>query len=512
MSQSASSAMWRRLFESSGHGHGGLSLQRRIRKMLVSAIVEGQLPVGVPISSSRKLADDLGVARNTVVLAYQQLVDEGYLLSRQRSGYFVNPAMLGQRAASTSRHVVDRPATPHWAKRLRFRPSEQRNIVKPFNWQDFPYPFVYGQFDPGLFPAHDWRECCMQQLSAMEVRDWAPDLIARDDASLVQQIQSKVLPRRGVWARADEILVTVGAQQALYLLADLLVTAGTRVGLEDPGYPDARNIFAARTEHLAGFPLDAEGLALSERLQTCDYVFVTPNHQCPTTVTMSLERRKALLRAAEMHDFVLIEDDYESESGFGSVPIPALKSLDRDERVIYVGSLSKAFAPGLRVGYVVGPSAIVRELRALRRLMLRHPSAFIQRSFAMFLSLGHYDALLRRLSIAYHKRVQVLQAALTRHLPEASFVPVAGGASCWVSAPEWLDAQELASSAAERGVLIEPGDVFFMSERPPSWHFRLGITSIAADRIEAGVRELAQAMRGLAAGRGQPQAAARNAG
>ena len=299
---------------------------------------------------------------------------------------------------------------------------------------------------------------------------------------------------------ADEILVTVGAQHALYLLADLLVSAETTVGFEDPGYPDARNTFAIRTKKLVALPIDARGIAPSKSLRACDYVYVTPSHQCPTTVTMSLERREALLELAAEQDFVLIEDDYESETGFESVPTPALKSLDRGERVIYVGSLSKAFAPGLRLGYIVGPKALICELRALRRLMLRHPSAFIQRSFALFMSLGHYDALLRRRWAACRERMQVLQAALEKHIPEVSYVPVVGGASCWVSGPEWLDARELAGAAAKRGVLIEPGDVFFTSDKPQQRHLRLGITSIAVGRIDEGIRELGEAMRGLAAG------------
>jgi GntR family transcriptional regulator/MocR family aminotransferase len=489
--------MWSQLLQLSARS--GLGLQEQIREMLVSAILDGQLPAGIPVLSSRKLADELGVARNTVVLAYQQLVDEGYLLARERSGYFVNSEMLGARPATIKDPETSRPAAPHWEERLRFRPSAQRNIVKPPDWQEYPYPFIYGQFDRTLFPTQEWRECCMKELSVMEIRDWAPDLIARDDPALIRQIQSKVLPRRGVWATADEILVTVGAQQALYLIADLLVSPDTAVGIENPGYPDARNIFAVRTRKLVPLRLDGEGIVVGEALRDCDYVFATPSHQCPTTVTMSLARRQALLALAEEARFVLIEDDYESESSFVGEPTPALKSLDRREQVIYVGSLSKSFAPGLRLGYIVGPAELVRELRALRRLMLRHPSAFIQRSFATFLSLGHYDALQKRLSVAYGERARALCEAITRHLPEASYVPVTGGASCWVSGPEWLDARALASSAAERGVLIEPGDVFFMSEHPPSRHFRLGITSIAADRIDTGVRELAAAVRGLAA-------------
>jgi GntR family transcriptional regulator/MocR family aminotransferase len=483
--------MWDRLFQRSAQGR--ISLQGQIRQMLVSAILDGHIPVGVPLPSSRGLAEQLGVARKTVVLAYQQLIDEGYLIARERSGHFVNPDILGRKASPCGGKTGGGPA-PQWTERFRFQPSRQRNIVKPADWQKFPYPFIYGQFDPSLFPTAQWRECCMKELSVMEIRDWAPDLIAQDDPSLIQQIRTRVLPRRGVWASEEEIVVSVGAQQALYLLADLLVTDRTVVGMEDPGYPDARNIFASRTSRVIGLPVDEQGLPVSEALDQCDYVYVTPSHQCPTTVTLPLERREALLKRAEEADFVLIEDDYECEYGFSKEPTPALKSLDRSDRVIYIGSLSKTFAPGLRLGYIVGPEALIREVRALRRLMLRHPSAFIQRSFALFLALGHHDALLRRLSYAYRERAQVLAEAIDRYLPRVAHVPVTGGASCWVTGPSWLDARELGRAATAHGVLIEPGDIFFMAEDPPRHHFRLGFSSIPVDKIEPGIRRLAEAL------------------
>ncbi|MGH8800667.1 MAG: GntR family transcriptional regulator, partial [Casimicrobiaceae bacterium] len=215
--------MWKQHFQRSSEG--GPSLQGRIRSMFVSAVLDGQLPCDTPIPSSRELAEAIGVARNTVVLAYQQLADEGYLISRRRSGHFVNPAILGSRLESHSRDGDPPPsARPGWNARFRFRPSLQRNIVKPADWQKYPYPFIYGQFDPAMFPIQDWRECCMKGLSVLGIHDWASDLIANDDASLVEQIRSRVLPRRGVWATADQIIITVGAQHALYLLADLLMT------------------------------------------------------------------------------------------------------------------------------------------------------------------------------------------------------------------------------------------------------------------------------------------------
>jgi GntR family transcriptional regulator/MocR family aminotransferase len=306
-----------------------------------------------------------------------------------------------------------------------------------------------------------------------------------------------VLPRRGVWAQADEIVITVGAQHALYSVADLLVREGTRVGIEDPGYPDARNIFASRSSQLVPLPVDGQGLVVDEGLRELDFVYTTPSHQCPTTVTMPLERREALLRMADAEDLILIEDDYESENRFDGEPTPALKSLDRSNRVIYVGSLSKTLAPGLRIGYVVGPVPLIAELRALRRLMLRHPPAYIQRAFALFLSLGHHDALLRRLAAAQRERVGLLLAALARHMPQCEVVPVSGGGSCWVRLPEGLSATELAARALAQGVVIEPGDVFFMAEPPPAAYFRLGYASIAPQAIEPGIEVLGGLVRAL---------------
>lgn len=494
MSVKPSATIWEPLFRRSAHG--GISLQARIRQMLVSAVLDGQLPVGVPIPSSRELAEHLCVARNTVVLAYRQLVDEGFLVSRERSGFFVHPEALAGRVGHVTGDAQGLRATPpDWQRRFRFRPSLQRNIVKRADWQKYPYPFLYAQFDPSLFPTAAWRECCLKALSVLDIREWAPDLIVGDDASLIQQVQARVLPRRGVWALPEEIVVTVGAQQALYLLADLFMTSRTVVGMEDPGYPDARNAFASRQAQLVRLPVDAMGLVPGDALRGCDYVYVTPSHQCPTTVTMPRARREALLAAVQENDAIVIEDDYESENLFVGTPTPALKSLDHSGRVVYVGSLSKTFAPGLRLGYIVGPADLIAELRALRRLMLRHPSTYVERAFSLFLSLGHHDALLRRLRSVYHERSGALCAAIDKHLSGIEVVPTSGGSACWVVGPSWLDATELARNAEALGVLIEPGEIFHMTEGTGRNTFRLGFASVPVERIDAGIRILAQAVR-----------------
>ncbi|HEX7388269.1 MAG TPA: PLP-dependent aminotransferase family protein [Castellaniella sp.] len=490
-SGSTSSVQWSALFERVDDYN--LSLQGRIRKMLVSAILSGHLPPGSPIPSSRELARALGVARNTAVFAYQQLVVEGYLESRERSGHYVAEGLNTQHAPA----FQEAPSAPahgatDWSKRLVFHPSSQRNIIKPANWQSQPYPFIYAQFDAKQFPTVEWRECCMRALSVLDIRMWAPDLIANDDQALVEAIRNQILPRRGIWAEEDEIMVTMGAQHALYLVANLLVHGHTVVGMEDPGYPDARNTFAQRTDRLVPLPVDDDGLLPSPLLQQCDYIFVTPSHQCPTNATLSMERRVALLELASRTDAILIEDDYETENRYDGHPSPALKSLDRHGRVIYIGSLSKSFAPGLRLGYIVAPREIMVELRALRRLMIRHPPAYLQRAFALFISLGHYHALLRRLSQVYAERAQVLQDAVHTYLPEFHGRVIHGGSSWWIQGPEDIDTDRLARAALQSGVVIEPGRVFYHDPQSRDrQHIRLGFSSIESIHIPDGIQELA---------------------
>ena len=346
--------MWDRLF--ARHRDAKIGLQGQIRQMLVTAILDEQLPGGSPLPSSRELAEALGVARNTVVLAYQQLADEGYLVSRERSGHFVNPEILrgrvrgapaGPAAASAAANVVAlNRRVPDWSSRLRVQPTAQRNIVKPADWQKYPYPFLYGQFDASLFPTADWRECCMKALSVLDIRDWAPDLILRDDPDpgAADPHARFAAPRRVGRGRRD--------RRHRRRTARAVPGRGPAGGRRHHGRARepvlSRCAQPVRLAHRAATADRRRCLRLPvmAALAGCDYVYVTPSHQCPTTVTMPLERREALLRDAEAHDYVVIEDDYEAESVFEGEPTPALKSLDRCDRVIYVGSLSKSFARG----------------------------------------------------------------------------------------------------------------------------------------------------------------------
>lgn len=482
-----SELMWSRLFRR--FDGGARTLQGQLRDMLVHAVMEGFVSPGQALPSSRLLADTLGLSRTTVTLALQALVDKGLIVARARSGLFVSAQLgstyLGARQRS---ETVAEPPRVRWDARLKLRPTAQRNIEKPSDWQQQPYPFIYGQFDASLFPSADWRECVLESLQVRALRRWAPDHIDRDDDSLVEQIHRRLLPARGIWAGRDEILVTAGAQQATFLLSALLLGPSTVVGIENPGYPDARNNFLLRTRHVRALRVDEQGLVLGAALTGCRVVYVTPSHQCPTTVTMPLQRRLDLLARAGRDDFIVIEDDHESELNFSGRPTPALKSLDDQARVVYIGSLSKTLAHGLRLGYVVAPAELIRELRALRRLVMRHVATNNQQAAASFIGHGHQEAFVRRLNVAYRERARVLRAALAQHAPGLTPAAAHGGSALWVSARAGTDTRALAARLYRQGVVVEPGDVFFANARPPRHHLRIGYSSIALDRIEAGVR------------------------
>lgn len=461
----------------------GVALQAQIRRILVAAIEQGHLAAGRRLPSSRRLAGMLGVARHTVSSAYEQLVEEGILLSQERSGVFVGRSGGANTAAPIS---VAQP----WQPRLAMQVSALQHISKPRDWQNYPHPFLFGQFDPGLFPIQSWRESVAAASSASNVNEWAGDLIDEDDPELVEQLRALVLPRRGVWAAPDEVMITIGAQQALYLIIRLLVDAGTVVAMEEPGYPDARHMVRLAGGRLHLLEVDRNGAIPDAGLAGCGVALLTPGHHCPTTVTMSPERRRAMTDAARRHGLTVIEDDYDADLFQEGVATPPLKGDDAEGRVVYVGSLSKSLAPGLRLGYIVASAPMIRELRVLRRIMLRHPPSNNQRAMAMFISLGHYRAHLRRVAQTLAARASLVDRLLPVHLAGSRWWRGPGAASYWIQGPIGLDARAVMEIAAQQGVLIEPGDVFFDDASRGRASFRLGFSSIRTDRIEEGLRRL----------------------
>ncbi|WP_299941904.1 PLP-dependent aminotransferase family protein [uncultured Nitratireductor sp.] len=466
------------------------SLQGQVREMLIGAILAGKLKAGDPVPSTRSMATKLKVSRNTVAFAYQALVNSGFLIAKDRRGYFVAATLLRDRlVAEPDETAVPAAGAPDWGRKIHSAKASTRSVFRPADWHSYPYPFVYGQQDLSLFPLSAWRDCVRQAMSKQWYNAWTDDLYLADDPLLIEQIRTKVLTQRGIFAQSEEILVTLGSQNAFYLLASALVRAGTPVAMEDPGYYAARDVLARAEAALHPVAVDGEGLD-PDRLPAADLLFTTPSHQFPTNVTLSLERRYRLLAWAEQTDALIIEDDYEAEINFSGAATMPMKALDRCSRVIYVGSFSKSLMPGLRLGFVVAEAPLIAELRRLRGLMMRHPPSNNQRTVALFLALGHHDAYLSRIRRVYTDRWSALSAALERHFPGWVGDTKYGGSSFWLRADTTCPARDLAEKALAVGVVIEPGEALFHNAADGGQFFRLGFSSIPEDKIAAGVERL----------------------
>ncbi len=467
------------------------SLQAQIQQMIAQGILSGQFRRGEKLPSSRKLARHLGVSRITVTLAFTELQASDYLESRDRSGYYVSrnaPEPPHFKPAGARGDTID------WNRALGRRFTGGATPVKPQDWSRYRYPFVYGQTDPNLFDHANWRHCALRALGQKDFPSLAADSYDQDDPMLVEFIARHTLPRRGIQAGPNEILLTLGAQNALWLTAQVLLTQRRTAAIEQPCYHALRDILMQARCHLVPVPVDGEGLPPEAVPEGTDVIFTTPSHQAPTNATMPLDRRRDLLARAQEIDALIVEDDYEFEMSFLRAPLPALKSLDPDGRVIYVGSFSKSIFPGLRLGYLVGAPAFIREARALRASVLRHPPGHVQRTAAYFLSLGHYDSLIRRIGRVYSDRRAVIDAALARHGLGVQGRGVFGGSSIWMKAPDHVDTIDLAQQLQGQSVLIEPGAPFFGLDGPPRHFYRLAYSSISAEDIPAGIALLSRAL------------------
>lgn len=456
-----------------------LSLQQQLRQKLVDAIHRGVLRPGQRLPSSRLLAERIAVSRNTVSLAYDALLAEGYLASRARSGIYVSADIAGTRIGAGRR----RPA-PESPLAARLPPVvEETGFRAPQHWHRYPFAFIDGCIDAELTPAPEWGEAIRLAGSRHEVLQWHRESGDADDMMLVEEVRGKILPMRGIQAGADEVLMAISCGHALQLAGDLLVRRGTPVVMERPTDPAFERRLRERHADIAW--LDPE---LSAPLPEGAVVVTSARHGIAVGSTWPA---RLLARVTEA-DGVLIEHDVPAGVQDGGRTAPALRAFDTQGRVVYAGSLVPAVSCGEPLGVLSASPDFIDRARQLRRNQGTAPPRVMQRAWAYFIGLGHYSAGLVRAGRVLAERRTALRDALNQYLHQRVSIETSPGASAyWVSMPDGIDARELARQAAAIGVLVEP--CLHADGRQALY---MGVTSIDSARIRDGVRSLARLLRG----------------
>lgn len=470
------------------------NLRDQVCELISSAVARDLFPASEPLPSCRSLATHLGVSRNTVYDAYCRLIDLGMVTARDRSGYYVTDAWRQSDATARSEQRED-PAKKSPLKTLltaKAMPSQMRRVDHPVDWASYKYPFVYNQIEPTRFPIPAWRESMRVAMASSNLEVWTRDSGGTGSERLVKQLQQRLLGYRGITAEYDQILITNGAQNSIYLLGCLTAYAGQSVAVEDPCYPEARNAFEVAGAPVLSVPVDQNGLIISEIPKGVGLVYTTPSHQFPTTVTMPQDRREELCARAERDDFLICEDDYEAEMNFVQGRGRPIQSMEAFGRAIYVGSLSKSVAPGLRIGYMVAHRDIIKEIKAIRRYMMRHPPILMQEAMANFIATGALDMHLRKMERRYRGRWEVTLKALTELLPDFKVQASQGGTCFWLTAPSNVDTTRLAHRLRSRGVLIDEGSVFFSDPDQGRRNFRIGFAALSKSLIRDGIQIIAE--------------------
>ena len=380
------------------------TLRDKLCATLRQLIASGTLPQGERLPSSRLMAADLSLSRVTVEAAYTQLESEGYLLRKTGKGTFVAIALERQRRVRKTARSAPLALS-----------SRGKKIVATGGCQDplYPQAFAAGSPDLRVFPHDIWRRLTAQRLRSPETVMGYGD--PQGLPELRQAVARYLAQSRGVRCAAEQVIIMTSSQQALQMLAMLLCDAGERISLEEPGYRGAYNAFVSAEAEISGLELDDQGAKLPDTARA-KLVYLTPSHQYPTGVTMSLSRRLQWLAYANKHDSWLIEDDYDSEFYYDEQPMPALQGLDDNGRVLYLGTFSKALFPSLRLAYLVVPPALVEPFCRMRSVMDGHSAQLMQAVTADFINHGHFQAHLRLMRKLYASRRDLLLTQLAEKL------------------------------------------------------------------------------------------------
>jgi GntR family transcriptional regulator/MocR family aminotransferase len=483
------------------HAVSGVPLYQALYTHMRAAILSGELSSGMKLPSTRALADDLNVSRNTVLNAYRQLLAEGYLESREGSGTFVAhvvPELLLTAPRPTSRTPkTDQPFHAE-SPRPRFSERAKAQIALSQSPSDgsLPRPFVPEAPALDVFPYQLWSRLVVRQARSMPVTNFT-----YQDSSgyrpLREAIVAHITVSRQVHCTPEQVMIVPGSQGALDLVARMLVNAGDPVWIEDPGYSGARSTFLGAGADIVPVPVDHEGLIVEtgiERAPQARLVYLTPSHQFPLGVTMSLARRLAILDWAKRANAYIIEDDYDSEFRFATRPLATLQGLDEADRVIYLGTFSKVLFPSIRIGYMILPPALVDAFLKVRRLIDIHSPILEQAVLADFMIGGHFTRHLRRMRALYaERRNALLQAA--KALPLEIDSPEAG-IHCVGWLPKGIDDLTLVNRAADYDLNLTPISNFSI-EPLTRKGLLLGYGGFGTREIKAAVRRLGALLRSI---------------
>jgi GntR family transcriptional regulator/MocR family aminotransferase len=471
---------------------GAPAIYVQLATRIVDDIRRGARRPGDRLPSSRTLADDLGVNRNTVVAAFDELAAQGWIVCRGAAGSFVSADLpdppvrrVGAPTAAPDRpRFAIRAIEPTTLAALAPEPAE-RGALRQLS---------VGVPDPRLVPTAMLARAYRRALGSRAGRaaiDYAPPHGA---PALRDALAAMLRRERGIPCTAANVLVTRGSQMAIDLIARLLIGRGDRVAVEALGYQPAWRAFAEAGARLVAVPLDDAGLIVDRIGAAPRALYVTPHHQYPTTVLMSPARRLALLARAARDGSAIIEDDYDHEFHFDGRPVAPLAAADPAGSVIYVGTLSKVLAPGLRLGYVVGPRALIDALAALRAVCDRQGDQILELAVAELMTLGELGRHARTVRRRYRARRDALLEALARDLPGAlTSSPAPGGITLWARADDDLDLVAWQRAARARGVALAIGRDFDLAGRPHPF-VRLGFGRHDERELADAIRVLRRAL------------------
>ena len=456
--------------------HPRLPQQRRLYEAAKAAIHQQQLGAGNKLPSSRDLARDLGIARNTVIAAFEQLAAEGYVTSALGSGTYVadlqahSASMRGVGSAQQSNQTAALATSKGGASAPLSRRGEELTAFAAGPRYEIQ-PFAPGDADFSSFPFKLW-----QRLQNRIWREARADLLDYGQSGgylpLRQAITEYLRISRSVKVSVEQVMITAGTQQSLDLCAQLLADVGDTAWVEDPCYWGARRVFQARDLTLHPITVDSDGMALDqEDLATSPrLIYVTPSHQYPTGAVMSLARRRELLDVAVRKNAWILEDDYDSEFRYTGRPLAALQGLDTDDRVLYMGTFSKVLYPGIKVGYLVVPPALIAPFKSALYDLQRPGQLMVQAALADFIALGHFTTHIRKIRQTYGARRELLRRTLVAQLgPQLSqSVTISSeesGLHLVVELPDRVDDVALEKLAAESGIQVKALSTYYLA--PP---------------------------------------------